>query len=102
VLFFAHALPLSVSERLAQYDVKQAKAFCEQLTVKLDDIKRTNGSYPLDIFTIVDQHELPRLLQRHTFYGSDGKNFLLLVPNTRVILGEWTLTNERQTWQYSD
>lgn len=65
LILFSSVLTAS---KIAEYDVKQAKVFCESLIVKVEQYKLINGNYPDTLDKVVsDDIKLPVRIENYSF-----------------------------------
>ncbi|MBD2459747.1 hypothetical protein H6G89_01705 [Oscillatoria sp. FACHB-1407] len=85
---------------LANKDVAQAKAYCEQLVPKLQTYRDTHGQYPEAIANLENPPPLPRLLRDESFYYGDKEDFSFTIDDPTALFGAWQYNSRELTWQY--
>ena len=92
------AASLWPGHRLAETDIAEAKAYCEQLAAQIEQHKQTAGTYPPDLSALRNAGEGPRLLRDTLSYSSDGAQFELSFVDPRAILGGLSYRSADRRW----
>lgn len=81
-------LSLWPGRALADHDVAEAKAYCEQLAARLDALRQQTGRYPADLSTLRAAAVEPRLVRESLSYssGADGATFELAFTDPRQLM----------------
>jgi len=97
-LFVLFSLPIGAT--LLRMDVKAARSFCDDLTKRLESARIERGAYPASVTGLLRPDEdLPRLLQNHQFYVSDGEFFVISFDERNgVYPDEHVLESESGRW----
>ena len=78
-----------------KHDIRTAKVYCEELITKIELIKNNTGAYPVEVMSLHNAQELPRLVNTRT-YQSDGTNFSFKIL-TNVHGGDM-FSSQRREW----
>ena len=81
------------------YDVAQAKSYCEELTIELNERKQMTGEYPTSIAMMPENDKpAPRLLRGSDFYSSDGKTYSFSFVDPAGMLNGYAYESKTGRW----
>ena len=72
VLTASLIISLIPGKALAKHDIAAASTYCESLIPSIDRYRQEHGVYPLEIATVAQGEDMPRLLRNTRFYWSEG------------------------------
>ena len=88
---------------LNQREIRKAKTYCEQLAERLDQVKEQNGSYPADLVGIIDQSDLPEVLNGgNLHYHSHVTNFSITFSDPGGLMSGWNFLGNTKEWSSFD
>jgi hypothetical protein len=91
-------LSIGPGKLLLRRDLANAKAYCEALVPRLEEHRRIHGSYPKS----VDAQDAPRLIDRRTFYTTDGRAYFFSIVDPAGLLNVFVYDSTTKKWEQSD
>jgi hypothetical protein len=90
---------LAITTLRIRSEVREAKAFCESLVIKIESEKKVAGVYPknLDAKWWADE-TIPRLINTNNFYISDGSYFFLWFKVPWAMENVWGIGSRETKW----
>ena len=71
---------------VTKHDIAAAKMYCESLIPGINRYHQKHGVYPLEIETVVQDMDVPRLLRNTHFYWSDGQKYSFTIGDPRGMM----------------
>lgn len=88
---------------LNEKNVKKAKAYCEQLVVRLDQERDQAGVYPTNLVGLITEAELPKILKGgHLYYHSQGTSFSFTFGDPGRMMNGWDFISTTRKWSRFD
>ncbi|WP_165074136.1 hypothetical protein [Paludisphaera rhizosphaerae] len=91
------SLPFGVA--LLQYDIHNAKAYCESLQPAIDRHRTETGRYPDRPPGILPNASLPRLLRGHAFYHAQADDYMFDFSDPSGVFSMIVYDSRRGEWQ---
>jgi len=92
-----------IASKIAEYDVKQAKVFCESLIVKIEQYKSINGKYPDTIDNVIsDDIKLPVRIENYSFYQTNGIIYRFVIPVIGPNASGYVYDSRDKNWELAD
>ena len=85
---------------MASSDISAAQRYCEEAASGLEEVKAKTGLYPINLPP--STASLPRLLDGHAFFWSDGTNYQFTFPDPTGIMDMFGFENGNKKWQKWD
>jgi len=86
--------------RSANADISAAQRYCEEAANGLEEVKAKTGLYPTNLPS--STASLPRLLNAHAFFWSDGTNYQFTFPDPTGMMDMFGFDNGNKKWQKWD
>jgi len=100
-VIFSTILSIPIGSRLGAHETHKAKAFCEALVPRMEEIRSQTGAYPRDLSNLLDGLRPPSLFEPKYFH-CDGTNFNFTIVDPGSIIGGWSYESTTKKWHYWD
>lgn len=88
---------------LNQREIEKAKKYCEQLAVRLDQMKEQSGLYPTNLVGMIEQTDIPRILKDgNLYYHSQGTNYSITFSDPGGMMNGWDFIGNTRKWSRFD
>ncbi|MCZ7593442.1 MAG: hypothetical protein M5U15_15470 [Kiritimatiellae bacterium] len=88
---------------LNQREIGKAKKYCEQLAVRLDQMKEQSGLYPTNLVGMIEQTDIPRILKDgNLYYHSQGTNYSITFSDPGGMMNGWDFIGNTRKWSRFD
>ena len=83
--------------------IEEAKAYCEELAIRLDTAREATGLYPTNLTALIEPKELPRILKGgNLYYHSQGTNYSITFADPGGMMNGWDFIGSTRKWSRFD